>query len=169
MPKSIGYCSINVPKERYQLLEGDFPYQFEYSVYANLLECKSSSKMSYWIDLYYPAFDATIYLSYHSVTDDHTMLNKLCKNATILALKHQVKASLIEESIVQTPKGYQAHIIELFGEVPTPFQFYITDGQKHFLRCALYFKTAAKNDCLAPVIAYIKKDMMHMLHTLTWK
>ena len=167
MPKPMGYCSINLPEQRYQSLEGDFPYQFEYSIHANLLASTSRYKMDYWIDLYYPPFDATIYLSYHSVTDKAT-LSKLYKSASILAFKHQVKASSIEESIIQTPKGYQAHVIELFGEVPTPFQFYTTDGQKHFLRGALYFKTATQNDFLAPVIAYIKKDIIHMLNTLEW-
>lgn len=60
-------------------------------------------------------------------------------------------------------------MIELFGEIPTPFQFYTTDGQKHFLQGALYFKTTLKNDFLAPVIPYLKKDIIHMLNTLEWK
>ncbi|WP_342265328.1 gliding motility lipoprotein GldD [Cardinium endosymbiont of Philonthus spinipes] len=169
MPKPIGYCRINLPEQRYQSLTNDFPYRFEYSIHAQLRPPTSKYKMDYWINLYYPDFDATIYLSYQSVRGNHAILRGLCESARILASKHQVQASSIEESIIQTPKGYQVHVIELFGQVPTPFQFYTTDGQKHFLRGALYFKTATQSDFLAPVIAFIKKDIIHMLHTLEWK
>lgn len=169
MPKPVGYCRINLPEQRYQLLKGDFPYQFEYSLYAQVLESQSKYKGRYWMDLYYPDFDATIYISFQSVAKNPTLLKRLCKDASILAFKHQVKASSIEESVIKTLKGHQATIIELFGEVPTPFQFYTTDGQKHFLRGALYFKTASQNDFLEPVIEFIKKDIIHMLNTLEWK
>ena len=37
------------------------------------------------------------------------------------------------------------------------------------LRCALYFRTATKNDSLRPVIEHVKRDMIHMLNTLNWK
>ena len=59
--------------------------------------------------------------------------------------KHQIKASSIKETIIKTPSGEKATIVELSGEVPTQFQFHITDSSAHFLRGALYFKTATKN------------------------
>jgi hypothetical protein len=37
------------------------------------------------------------------------------------------------------------------------------------LRGALYFRTATANDSLAPVIEYIKADMIHLLNTLEWE
>ena len=48
------------------------------------------------------------------------------------------------------------------------FQFITTDSVNHFLRGALYFQVATKNDSLAPIIEYIKKDMIHILNTLEW-
>jgi gliding motility-associated lipoprotein GldD len=60
-------------------------------------------------------------------------------------------------------------VAELSGEVPTQFQFYVTDSTHHFLRGALYFNTAVKNDSLAPIIEYIKSDMMHLINTLEFK
>lgn len=169
MPKPIGYCRIDLPAQRYQLTKGNFPYQFEYSVNANVLDSSSKYKKSFWIDIYYPQFEATIYISYQSVTRNPALLTQLCDDASALAFNHRLKASSIEESIIQTPKGYQATVIELFGQVPTPFQFYTTDGKNHFLRGALYFKTASQNDFLEPVIELIKKDIIHMLNTLEWK
>ena len=75
----------------------------------------------------------------------------------------------IEESEIRTPTGDVASVFELEGEVPSQFQFYVTDSTKHFLRGALYFRTATQNDSLAPVIEYVKKDIIHLLNTLKWK
>ncbi|WP_339044579.1 gliding motility lipoprotein GldD [Cardinium endosymbiont of Tipula unca] len=169
MPKATGYCRIDLPEQQYQLTKGDFPYQFEYSACANVLDSSSKYKKAFWMDIYYPSFEATIYISYQSITEDPALLTQLCHSASALAFKHKLQASSIEESIIQTPKGHQATVIELFGQVPTPFQFYTTDGKKHFLRGALYFKTASQNDFLEPVIEFIKKDIIHMLNTLEWK
>jgi len=68
-----------------------------------------------------------------------------------------------------TPKGYSGFVSELSGEVPTQFQFFVTDSTQHFLRGALYFQTAVKNDSLAPIIEYIKVDMMHLMNTLSFE
>jgi gliding motility-associated lipoprotein GldD len=57
---------------------------------------------------------------------------------------------------------------ELTGEVPSHFQFFVTDSTQHFLRGALYFPSV-QEDSLSPVIEYVKKDIIHMLNTLEWK
>ena len=72
----------------------------------------------------------------------------------------------IEEGILVTPQGYTGVVAELEGEVPTQFQFFVTDSTQHFLRGALYFNTAMKNDSLAPVIEYIKADMAHLMNSV---
>jgi gliding motility-associated lipoprotein GldD len=71
--------------------------------------------------------------------------------------------------VIKTSNGKTATIFQLEGEVPSQFQFHITDSTEHFLRGALYFRTATKNDSLSPVINYMKEDIMHMLNTLEWK
>ena len=52
--------------------------------------------------------------------------------------------------------------------MPTQFQFHITDSSSHFLRGALYFNIATKNDSLAPIINFVKIDMIHLINTLEW-
>lgn len=168
MPKPTGYHRIELPEPRYQLLEGVLPYRFTYSTHAKIVSSQSRFKNNYWLNIYYPMFDATIYISYKNFSNDTTLLKKLCKEASKLAFEHRSKASLIEEHLIQTPKGYQATVIELWGQVPTTFQFYTTDGKQHFLRGALYLNTASQNDFYEPIIEYIKKDIIHMLNTLEW-
>jgi gliding motility-associated lipoprotein GldD len=51
----------------------------------------------------------------------------------------------------------------------SPYQFYLTDSTRHFLRGSLYFDAIPNNDSLAPVIEYVKTDIQHLFETITWK
>ena len=108
-------------------------------------------------------------ITYKPVLSRQDLLEEYLRDAHTLTSKHQIKAYAIDESIIQTPLGNTVVISELSGEVPSQFQFYVTDSTKHFLRGALYFRTATKNDSLAPVIQYVKRDILQMVNTLEWK
>ena len=168
-PKPKGYNRIEIPDHAYQHLPDSFPYAFEYSKYATLLPDSSWLSEDYWIDLYYPHLDASITISYKPVYQSADTLNGLLLSAFKLTAKHQIKASSIEEIIVETPFGKTAVVSELEGEVPSQFQFFTTDSANHFLRGALYFNTSTQNDSLAPSIDYVKIDILHMLNTLRWE
>lgn len=168
-PKPEGYNRIELPDHAYQELPDSFPYTFEYSRHATLLPDSSWLAEDFWIDLYYPEIDASITISYKDVQQNPDTLNGLLRDAFKLTAKHQIKAYAIEETIIQTPLGKTAVVSELEGEVPSQFQFFSTDSNSHFLRGALYFNTATKNDSLAPSIEYVKVDILHMLNTLQWK
>jgi gliding motility-associated lipoprotein GldD len=62
-----------------------------------------------------------------------------------------------------------AVIAEIDGEVPSQFQFTMTDSSRNFLRGALYFNVKVQNDSLRPAIEYVKKDVIHLINTLDWK
>ena len=46
---------------------------------------------------------------------------------------------------------------------------YSTDSSNHFLRGCLYFKEANKNDSLAPVIDFMKKESIVRYVDVNWK
>ncbi len=169
VPKPVGYNRIDLPPHEFISLPDTFPYQFEYSKYAKIYRDTSVRSGRYWLNVYYPAYVANIQLTYKSINHNEQRLEELLEDAYRLTANHQIKASSINETILRTPSGKQALVAELRGEVPSQFQFYITDSTEHFLRGALYFRTATKNDSLAPIIEYIKMDMIHMLNTLEWK
>ncbi|WPP48591.1 gliding motility lipoprotein GldD [Catalinimonas niigatensis] len=169
VPKPKGYNRINLPPHDYVNLSDTLPYQFEFSKYAEIHEDTSYNAEPYWLNVYYPQHQANIQLTYKDIDDSEEKLETLLEDSYRLTANHQVKAAAIEERILGTPSGKRALIAELKGEVPSQFQFYITDSTKHFLRGALYFRTATQNDSLAPVIEYIKLDMIHMLNTLHWE
>lgn len=175
VPKPKGYHKIDLPEHDYKVLEEKHPYKFEYSKSAEVKKHVSSITEPHWIDIYYPAFRATVQLTYKDLSKEkfesakEKFLNELVNDSYKLTSKHQIKAYAIDEAVVKTPLGKTVTIFELEGDVPSQFQFYMSDSSKHFLRGALYFRTATKNDSLKPIIEYIKIDVMHMINTLEWQ
>lgn len=167
-PKPKGFNRIDLPKHAYIGLPDSFPYDFEYSKHAEVRPDSSAMAEPYWISLHYPQFMADVQLTYKPINKKEELLREYLNDAYKLTSSHQIKAYSIEESNIRTPSGKTATVAELSGEVPSQFQFHITDSTQHFLRGALYFRTATKNDSLAPVIEYMKTDIIHLLNTLTW-
>lgn len=168
-PKPKGYNRIELPQPVYIQLADTLPYNFSFSAFAKVSSDSSWISERYWIDLTYPELGATIQITYKPVQKNDQLLKEYLSDSYNLTSKHNVKAYSIDEAVVNLPNGVKATVMELSGEVPSPFQFHVTDSTDHFLRGALYFKTSTKNDSLAPVINYVKNDMIHMLNTLEWK
>lgn len=168
-PKPRAFNRIDLPDHAYLQLPDSLPYTFEYSKHARILPDSSWIAEPYWINIYYPELAANIQLTYKPVQGKDEKLREHFRDAIKLTSKHQIKAYSIEEGIMTTPSGKVAVVNEIEGEVPSQFQFFTTDSTEHFLRGALYFQTSTQNDSLAPVIEYVKKDIVHMLNTLEWK
>nr|HAD52031.1 gliding motility lipoprotein GldD [Algoriphagus sp.] len=168
LPKPPGYNRIDLPNHSYQPLSGDYAYQFELSVHSRVEPDSFNLAEKNWINLSYPNFGAKVHLTYKPITQTQDF-RTLSTDAFKLTAKHQIKAYGIEESVLVTPNGYTGVVAELQGEVPTQFQFFVTDSTEHFLRGALYFNTAMKNDSLAPVIEYIKVDMAHLMNSVKFR
>jgi gliding motility-associated lipoprotein GldD len=169
VPKPIGYNRLELPEPSYRLLPDTFPYTFEYSNHAKLLRDTSSIHERYWIEIYYSKLKANIHLTYLPVNESEKLLKEYFDDAYKLTSKHQIKAYAINEIITVTPSGKTAIIAELEGDVPSQFQFTMTDSTKNFMRGALYFNTKVANDSLQPAIEYMKKDIMHLINTFEWR
>jgi gliding motility-associated lipoprotein GldD len=167
-PKPLGYNRLILPPHDYLTLPDTLPYSFEYSKHATLLRDTSRIRENFWIEIYYPMVKSNIHITYKAITSQK-LLKEFMDDAYKLTSKHQIKAYAINEVITTTPSGKTAVIAELEGEVPSQFQFTITDSSKNFIRGALYFNTKVANDSLAPAIDYMKKDIMHLINTLAWK
>jgi gliding motility-associated lipoprotein GldD len=169
MPKPYGYNRIILPEHTYRAMPDTLPYSFEVSTHALVNPSRANCAEKYWLDIYYPNFDATIQLTYKAIKHSKQLLREYLDDAYLLTAKHQIRADAIDEYIINTPQGGRAILASLHGQVPTQYQFYTTDSLNHFLRGALYFHTASQNDSLAPVIEFIKEDIIHLLYTLKWK
>jgi gliding motility-associated lipoprotein GldD len=168
LPKPPGYNRIELPRHEYQRLEQGYPYQLDFSVHSRVEADSFNLEETEWINLNYKEFGAKVHLTYKKI-DQSTDFKTLSNDAFNLTAKHQIKAYGIEEAILLTPNGYSAVVAELTGEVPTQFQFFITDSTSNFLRGAVYFNSALKNDSLAPIIEYIKIDMAHLINSVNFE
>jgi gliding motility-associated lipoprotein GldD len=169
LPKPKGYNRIDLPEREFTTLKNEVPYSFEHSVHAKVEPDSFNLTEKSWINLNYESLGGKVHLTYLALDTDGKDIKTVVNDAINLTAKHQIKAYGIEESMMVTPKGYTGVVAELSGEVPTQFQFFVTDSTKNFLRGALYFNTAMKNDSLAPAIEYIKVDMIHLINTLEFK
>ncbi|MCC5921416.1 MAG: gliding motility lipoprotein GldD [Cyclobacteriaceae bacterium] len=170
LPKKKGYHKIDLPERSFQKLNADLPYNFEISSHA--IVSADSSKGHHekdWITINYPNFAASIQISYYPLKGNMEKLKELSNDAYRLTSRHNVKAYSIQEQLLTVPNGMVATLAELDGEVPSQFQFHISDSVDHFLRGALYFPSSRHNDSLAPIIEYVKIDIVHLLNTLEFE
>jgi gliding motility-associated lipoprotein GldD len=167
-PKPMGYFRIDCPKKEYKVLDSIYPYSFSYPSYASLVPKTDSMSEPYWIDLRFPQFKGTVYISYKAI--DHNLPAYL-EDARKMVMKHIPKANSIDEQLFSDP-AHQVYgtFYDIRGNnAASPFQFYLTDSTRHFLRGALYFYTTPNNDSLQPVIDFLKEDLLYLAKTLRWK
>jgi gliding motility-associated lipoprotein GldD len=169
VPKPKGYPRLDLPPRNYVLIEQTHPYSFEYNKAARILPDTFARSEPDWIFINYPAYHASVQLTYKPVNNDINRLRAMLDDSYKLASRHQIRATSIEQRKIRMKSGLEASVIDLTGEVPSQVQFVTTDSTKHFLRGALYFNTATANDSLQPVIDYIRKDIIHLLNTLKWR
>lgn len=168
LPKPPGYNRIDLPPHDFSELKEGYPYTLDYSKYSRVEADSFNLAEEDWINLHYVDFGAKVHLTYKEIGGEVTF-RALSEDAFKLTSKHQVKAYGIQEAVTITPQGYSGVVAELTGEVPSQFQFFVTDSTKNFLRGALYFNTAVKNDSLAPVIEYIKVDLAHLMNSVKFQ
>ena len=166
-PKPRGYFRIDIQDTTYQPLNEQFPYFFEYSNLAFFEPIKN--KDPYWANLVYPDLNAVLFITYKKVGNND--LTDLINDSRTFVFKQIVKAdNVLESHIVDSTTHLYGKIYELIGnDAACPFQFWVTDRENHFLRASLYLDNVPQNDSLAPIINYLKKDMLHLIETFTWK
>jgi hypothetical protein len=186
-PKPRGYFKIDFPEHQYQqFIQADFPYTFEYPVYATVTkEYDSTRQNPYWINIDFPGYAGRIYISYKGVNSstvykiktpsgykDSVVRNSfdlLREEAYKMTYKHSIKASGIVDSFFVNPQGSSGVYFYVGGEAATSKQFYLTDTTKHFLRGALYFDASPNSDSISVVSDFLEKDIKHLIHTLKWQ
>ena len=171
IPKPYGYFRIELPEKSYQKLEGDFPYSFEHSKYAKVVKNESQYAEDYWITLKYePISMAEIHITYKEIKNEPKLFMEYVNDAHKITFNeiNTARSSAIDQ-VIDSKKGNGIVFTISEGEVPTVFNYWVSDSSTHFLRAAMYVPTSNQNDSLAPILKYTKDDMMHMLETFEWK
>jgi gliding motility-associated lipoprotein GldD len=166
-PKPRAYFRLDFPEKKYVKYDSDCPFTFERPVYSQMDKDRNPGAEPCWLNMNFPTFNGTLHLSYKAVNGN---IQQYLEDTYTLASKHQIKASGIEERlIVRDSSKIYGLIYEIEGNAASALQFYLTDSTKHFIRGALYFNEVPNIDSIAPVLAFIKKDVFHMINTFEWK
>jgi gliding motility-associated lipoprotein GldD len=166
-PKPRGYYRIDFPEHSYQLYDTAAPYKFEYPTYAVIETDNERDAEPYWINIVYPQLNGKIHFSYKPLKGN---FDNIEEESRILAYKHTIKADAINERVYNHPeKNVYGMFYEIKGDAASSIQFFMTDSTHHFLRGSLYFNAIPNKDSLAPVVDFVKKDILHMIETFEWK
>ncbi len=167
LPRPHGYFRISMPKRHLVSLPDTLPYQFKIPDFVVIKPDKNQMVQASWINLNYPAYKATIHISYYPV---HNNLVQLLDDTHTLAYKHSVKADAIDESVIIKPaRKVYGMFYAIEGNAASQLQFFLTDSTKNYFRAALYFNVEPNPDSLKPVINYIHQDMKKIIETFEWK
>ncbi|MFN5705341.1 MAG: gliding motility lipoprotein GldD [bacterium] len=169
VPKPRGYYRINLPEKSYVDYSSGCNYSFKIPVYADVRNDSSRDSQPCWKNVVYPTLNGRLHLSYFKI-ENQKMLGSLIEDSRRLVFKHTVKAEGIQESKISND---QSKVYGLFydieGNAASSIQFFVTDSSSNFLRGALYFYAEPQADSIAPVLEFVKKDIMVMLESFNWK
>ena len=168
MPKPYGYVRLTMPDTCYaDAVPKGYPYRFDVSCHAEVRPVSDVQGGQYWIDLHYPALNATVHCSYQPVRGN---LRELTDDAIRFVYRHASHASSIPE------RGYEHSdarvygvLFDLEGNTASSMQFFVTDSVRHFFRAAAYCDCVPNADSLAPVYDYLHKDVVRMVESFEWR
>ena len=166
-PRPYGYFRIELPQVQYRVMDTlQLPYRFELSSEAKVI-ARNDDGEKYWIDLEYPRFNAAIHCSYKRINGN---LFELSEDSRRYVYKHTVKADGIGETVFENPdRKVYGILYDLKGNTASSLQFVLTDSTKQFFRAALYIDNVPNKDSIAPVIEYLRKDVVQIMETFEWK
>lgn len=165
-PRPYGYFRIALPSNEYQQLDSIFPFKFSYSQSAKLLQPNPDEP--FWVDVFYPMFDARIHCSYEQF--EKSKFQSHAEESHALAYKHVVRADAITEQVfINEEKNMYGILYEFKGNSASQVQFFLTDSVSQFLRGSLYFNSLPNPDSIAPVLEFVRRDVVRLVETAEWK
>ncbi|HAD12485.1 MAG TPA: hypothetical protein DCF33_08605, partial [Saprospirales bacterium] len=174
VPKPRAYPRVMYPEKTYKPFEeGYCHFTFEQPAYAKIEQDSSyfdeKPRDQCWFNISVPQLNAKIYCSYYPI-NSRADFDKFVADAFEMTNKHTVKATYIDEQPVHRPEDrVHGMVFNVEGPAASSYQFFLTDSTSNFVRGALYFNTVARPDSLAPVVAFMREDLDHMIKTLKWK
>ena len=137
-PKPYGYYRITVPDTVYSDFAAQYPnYPYTFALSQNaVVKPRLDAEEPYWINLFYPALDATIHCSYKPVRHN---LRELTNDALEFVYRNASFANAIPEQDYTHPEARVYGVLfDLEGNTASSCQFFITDSTTHFFRASVY-------------------------------
>ncbi|MDR0971378.1 MAG: hypothetical protein LBM25_03225 [Bacteroidales bacterium] len=171
IPKPKTYFRMSVPEPEYEKFDTlNMPFTFMYPNYGVIERDNRKFKHDNWFNINFPQYGCKLYFSLMQINSKLT-LDTLINDSYNFTTEHRNFSNGIrEKEFTNEKERIFANVFEIIGEkVASPYQFFITDSTKYFLRGALYMEFKANNDSLAPVLDRVKEDINNIISTFAWK
>lgn len=166
-PKPRGYYRIDFPEKEYRTFDSIYPFRFKLPVYASIAPYSKRADEQNFVNIDIKRYKARIHLTYMDIDGN---LDMMIEDAFAMAYKHTQKADAIDErTYIDEQKRVFGLLYDIKGNSASSVQFFLTDSLKHYIRGALYFNCRPNKDSLAPVIQFVKADIVELMESLEWK
>jgi len=167
-PKPNTYFRIDFPEREYRTYDSDCPFTFEYPVYGTIMLDTRSNSEPCWFNINFPKYRGTIYFTYKEINNNFDQIIE--DNWRMLFSGIAQKADAIEDFPCYKPEiNVFGMFYDIKGNAASAVQFFVTDSVKNFLRGSLYFTAKPNSDSLAPVVAFFREDVIHLMESIRWK
>lgn len=171
MPKPSTYLRLNVEKPNYvKFQDNDFPFSFQYPDYATIEKLDSKSKDIKWFNLRFENYNFVANISFLPLKDSKSLRASIEDCYNFLKRHEKLSGGIVEQSYNNSAKKVYGNAFDIKGkDVVSPYQFYLTDSTRYFVRVALNSNFIPNNDSCEVVITQLKKDLTNMINTFEWR
>lgn len=167
IPKPRGYYRIDLPKKSYTNIQTPCDVRFDVPNYSKLELMKTDHGTdSCWFNLSFPKFNAKLYCTYIPI---HSDFEGLIRDSYNFAARHEMKASALKRTLINDSERKVFGILyDIEGDAASQLQFFVSDSTSHFFRGSLYFYNTPNADSIAPVLNFLREDILRLTETLEW-
>jgi len=167
-PKPKGYYRIELPVKSYTSYKTPCEVKFDVPNYSKLEMVKSSKEGdSCFFNLTFPKLNAKLHCTYVPVRNNYDIL---INDSYGFAAKHEIRASALKRTQINFPdKKVYGILYDIEGEAASQVQFFLSDSTSHFFRGSLYFYNPPNADSIAPVLAFLREDIVRLTNSLQWQ
>ena len=172
LPKPNAYLSLDFPDPNYSKIKFDNSnVSLEINSSKTTLFDNTSEGNSELLSktLSYPLIKAEILLEYFKLNKSNNLNYRLkyLSDFTAIHLKKSLSPPAVQEFVNEKKKVF-ASIINIKGDITSPYQFYATDSTNNLIIGILNFKSNTKYDSVLPALNYLKNDIYHLIESLNW-
>lgn len=179
-PKPRLFPKVEYPQRNTIAFDKEYcPFTFEYSdfmaYHQDTVFLTKSAPNPCWFNLSYEGFKSDIHFTYTDISaktpqERAEKVYKVYKDAYRLSDEHDKKANLNEDLLINIPeRNVYGVLYNIEGDVASSFQFVLTDSVHHAVRASLYFRSVPKQDSMAPIVEFMKTDIMNIINSFHWK
>ena len=81
----------------------------------------------------------------------------------------EVGCGLSETVFVNDEEEVYGILYDFKGNAASPVQFFLTDSLHQYFRGSLYFNARPNADSIAPMMTFVREDIVRLIESFKWK